>query len=382
MRHFNFVRSVGFPLVLSGVLLTAACGEGPHPQKTAPVRPPVQESSAPPAVAEPSSCPGDGQLIKALTIPAFHADAVEVPGATIGGAVIPAVTIPAVDIPARHVPAQCVEVQPAPGGCLSAVTIPATELPPVTLPGYDVPAINKGGIMTKAVHVEPQTSPGSQAVGSTVAEVCQEAPSKDGGYVPGIYRKSLYRDSLYRKFLYRKSSYLPRVCNAQNECIPEFTVPSVSLPSVSLPSVSFRSASLHSQKVDGATVLKGDGTIAFELKADVLFDFGSATLKSGAVPALMKVAAQIRRLPVSAGVRVDGHTDAKGDARTNQTLSEQRAKAVLEWLATVGRIARDRLKATGYGETKPVAPNVTPNGSDNPQGRELNRRVVISTAKS
>jgi outer membrane protein OmpA-like peptidoglycan-associated protein len=382
MRHFNLVRSVGFPLVLSGVLLTAACSEGPHPQKTAPAKPPVQESPAPPAVAEPTACPGGGRLIKALTIPPFHADAVQVPGATIGGVVIPAVTIAAVDLPAQHVPAQCVEVQPAPGGCLSAVTIPATELPPVTLPGYDIPAINMGGITTKAVHVEPQTSPGSRAEGSTVAEVCQEAPSKSSGYVPGIYRKSLYRNNLYRRSLYRKSTYLPRVCNAQKECMPSFTVPSVSLPSVSLPSVGFRSASLHSEKVDGARVLKGDGTVAFEIKADVLFDFGSATLKSGAVPALVKIAEQIRRLPESAEVRVDGHTDGKGDDQVNQTLSEQRAKAVLEWLATAGRVARDRLKATGYGETKPTAPNVTPNGSDNPRGREQNRRVVISTAKS
>jgi outer membrane protein OmpA-like peptidoglycan-associated protein len=74
---------------------------------------------------------------------------------------------------------------------------------------------------------------------------------------------------------------------------------------------------------------------------------------------------------------VDGHTDGKGDASYNQNLSERRAKSVRDWLVKLGGVPAARLTARGFGMSHPVAPNAKPDGSDNPPGRQLNRRVEI-----
>ena len=69
-------------------------------------------------------------------------------------------------------------------------------------------------------------------------------------------------------------------------------------------------------------------------------------------------------------VEVAGHTDAVGDERFNQQLSEQRAEAVKEYLVRQG-VAADRFTVVGYGESAPRASN------DTVEGRRLNRRVEI-----
>ena len=74
-------------------------------------------------------------------------------------------------------------------------------------------------------------------------------------------------------------------------------------------------------------------------------------------------------------VQIQGHTDSVSDDASNQTLSEQRAKAVTEALTSNGVTAS--IESVGYGETRPVAPNENPDGSDNPGGRRLNRRVEV-----
>src|SRR5690606_24614093 len=214
-------------------------------------------------------------------------------------------------------------------------------------------------------------------------EVCQSRPSEEGEYVASVYRPSLYRPSLYRPSLYRPSLYRPRVCNDEGECIPEVKVPSVSVPSVSVPSVSVPSASLKSYVAGPGQVIKGDDQIAYNIEADVLFDFGKADIKPEAEKSLTELAASIREeVPSDAPVQVDGHTDSKGDPASNKALSERRAQAIAEWLATKGGIDRSRLRTTGYGETKPAVPNARPDGSDDPKARAKNRRVVVSASRS
>ena len=115
--------------------------------------------------------------------------------------------------------------------------------------------------------------------------------------------------------------------------------------------------------------------IKIDLAADVLFDFDKADLRSEAGPALEKVAAVLRAYPKGA-VAIDGHTDGKGADQYNQKLSERRAESVRRWLANAG-IATP-MGARGWGKTKPVAPNVKPDGSDDPIGRQKNRRVEIT----
>ena len=67
-------------------------------------------------------------------------------------------------------------------------------------------------------------------------------------------------------------------------------------------------------------------------------------------------------------IEVSGHTDNQGNATANQVLSENRAKAVVEFLIRNG-IEESRLAFAGYGQNQPIATN------DTDEGRQLNRRT-------
>jgi outer membrane protein OmpA-like peptidoglycan-associated protein len=116
--------------------------------------------------------------------------------------------------------------------------------------------------------------------------------------------------------------------------------------------------------------------IQVELASDVLFDFDKADIKPAAQAELEKLALIIREKR-RGDVRIAGHTDAKGSEAYNQKLSERRAEAVKAWLADKGGIDPGVMKTRGYGETQPVAPNTKPDGTDDPEGRQKNRRVEI-----
>lgn len=73
-------------------------------------------------------------------------------------------------------------------------------------------------------------------------------------------------------------------------------------------------------------------------------------------------------------VEISSHTDGRGPFDYNMELSQKRAQSVVGYLVSYG-IDPDRLKAKGYGETKPIAPNFNMDGSDNPEGRRKNRRT-------
>jgi len=73
-------------------------------------------------------------------------------------------------------------------------------------------------------------------------------------------------------------------------------------------------------------------------------------------------------------VEIMAHTDSKGTDAYNLKLSQKRAESIVKYLLSKGVDGR-RLKAKGYGETMPVAPNNNPDGSDNPAGRAKNRRT-------
>jgi outer membrane protein OmpA-like peptidoglycan-associated protein len=62
-------------------------------------------------------------------------------------------------------------------------------------------------------------------------------------------------------------------------------------------------------------------------------------------------------------------------------LSQERATAVKNWLLRNGNVPPDNITARGFGEQNPVAPNTNVDGSDNPAGRALNRRVSIVVEK-
>lgn len=125
--------------------------------------------------------------------------------------------------------------------------------------------------------------------------------------------------------------------------------------------------------IDAAKPVQSCGTV-ITLEEGVLFDFGSSDLRGEASTTLSSLATVLKDSKAPK-VQVQGHTDSVSDDAFNQKLSEQRAQAVSNALKSDG-VAAD-LEAVGYGETKPVAPNENPDGSDNPGGRRLNRRVEV-----
>jgi outer membrane protein OmpA-like peptidoglycan-associated protein len=105
---------------------------------------------------------------------------------------------------------------------------------------------------------------------------------------------------------------------------------------------------------------------------DVLFETGRYELKGDARVKLARFAGIVLAHPGLA-VQAEGFTDTTGTATLNQTLSEQRAGAVGEFLVSQG-ITADRVSTRGYGASQPVAPNETR------EGRQKNRRVELVVA--
>ncbi|WP_241623206.1 OmpA family protein [Rosenbergiella australiborealis] len=102
-----------------------------------------------------------------------------------------------------------------------------------------------------------------------------------------------------------------------------------------------------------------------------LFDSGKAMLKAGSTKWLVNSLLGIKAKPGWLIV-VAGHTDNTGTAQLNQTLSLERAAAVRDWMRDTGDVPESCFAVQGYGDSRPIATNDTPNG------RALNRRVEIS----
>ena len=102
---------------------------------------------------------------------------------------------------------------------------------------------------------------------------------------------------------------------------------------------------------------------------DVLFASGQAQLVEGGRSSLEEVVDLLQTEP-DKKIRVEGHTDSRGDADANLLLSEQRAQAVREALISLG-VASERVSALGMGEDFPIASN------EDEDGRARNRRVDV-----
>ncbi len=103
---------------------------------------------------------------------------------------------------------------------------------------------------------------------------------------------------------------------------------------------------------------------------DVRFDLGRATLRPESFDILNQVANIMSEYP-EYNLRIAGHTDNIGSASNNQRLSEQRARSCYEYLASRG-VSTARMSFVGYGESRPIDTNETP------QGRANNRRVEFN----
>ena len=116
---------------------------------------------------------------------------------------------------------------------------------------------------------------------------------------------------------------------------------------------------------------KGDVEIAgneIKIKRQIHFETDSAKISLDSTGLLEEIADTMIRNPCLKQVEIQGHTDNTGSKDHNKVLSDQRANAVREWLLQHG-IEPGRLVAQGYGQERPISPNVTP------AGKERNRRV-------
>ncbi|HCI6528773.1 TPA: OmpA family protein [Klebsiella quasipneumoniae subsp. quasipneumoniae] len=102
-----------------------------------------------------------------------------------------------------------------------------------------------------------------------------------------------------------------------------------------------------------------------------LFDSGKSVLKDGSTKILVNALVGIKARPGWLIV-VSGHTDNTGSVQLNQTLSLQRAEAVRNWMRDTGDVPESCFAVQGYGDSRPIASN------DTPDGRSHNRRVEIS----
>ncbi len=119
----------------------------------------------------------------------------------------------------------------------------------------------------------------------------------------------------------------------------------------------------------GIGVQRVGDQIALTMPSGITFDVNEATIKPGFYQPLNDVAATLVEYP-STAVDIVGHASSDGDADYNQTLSENRARAVRTYLISNG-VQSVRVNAFGMGETQPIADNATA------EGRRANRRVEI-----
>jgi outer membrane protein OmpA-like peptidoglycan-associated protein len=108
---------------------------------------------------------------------------------------------------------------------------------------------------------------------------------------------------------------------------------------------------------------------------NIFFDFDKADLRKSSNVELNRLYDFLVKHP-NLAVEISGYTDSKGTDDYNNKLSTDRALAVTEFLVSKG-ISKERLTAVGCGKSDPIAPNEKTDGSDDPSGRQLNRRVEL-----
>jgi len=106
---------------------------------------------------------------------------------------------------------------------------------------------------------------------------------------------------------------------------------------------------------------------------NILYDYGYATLRPESITVLDGLVKTMVDNP-KVVIELSAHTDSIGSDAYNLKLSQDRAQSCVDYMLSKG-INATRISAVGYGRSKPIAPNSLPSGQDNPDGRQLNRRI-------
>jgi outer membrane protein OmpA-like peptidoglycan-associated protein len=133
-------------------------------------------------------------------------------------------------------------------------------------------------------------------------------------------------------------------------------------------------------KVQNLDVKETATEVRIDLAADVLFDYDKSDILPKARQTLAQ-AAQLIREKAKGTVRIEGFTDAKGSDAYNQKLSDRRAASVKSWFVSKENLRNVSFETQGFGAKNPIASNTKADGSDDPAGRQKNRRVEIIIRK-
>jgi outer membrane protein OmpA-like peptidoglycan-associated protein len=139
--------------------------------------------------------------------------------------------------------------------------------------------------------------------------------------------------------------------------------------------INIRGASDNPQSLTRSISMRKLSVGTTSILRNIYFDYDKATFKTESYTELNKLEKMMRENP-QMGIEISGHTDAYGNWKYNHTLSQRRAEAVKDYLTKKGIDPR-RIKAVGYGESRPLASN-----DDEEGGRELNRRVEFKVLQN
>lgn len=140
--------------------------------------------------------------------------------------------------------------------------------------------------------------------------------------------------------------------------------------------IEYSSISLPAEKglytIDYTITFEPSQTIVLE---NVEYDLNKATLRPSSYKTLNDLV-KVMKSKDKMKIEIAGHTDNTGSDEYNLKLSQERAGTIRSYLISKG-IKADRVVAKGYGSEQPIAPNSHADGSDNPDGRQRNRRTEV-----
>ncbi|MEJ2670040.1 MAG: OmpA family protein [Gammaproteobacteria bacterium] len=119
----------------------------------------------------------------------------------------------------------------------------------------------------------------------------------------------------------------------------------------------------------GVSVTRDGSNIYLNMPGNLTFEVDSSNIRSSFYEVLESVNLVFKEFK-NTQIQISGHTDSSGSDSYNKNLSEQRANSVLRYFTAKG-LSASRFYAVGYGESRPIADNATP------EGRARNRRVEI-----
>jgi len=174
---------------------------------------------------------------------------------------------------------------------------------------------------------------------------------------------------------------IPKAIIPKAPDIPEISIPEISIPEAIIPEgPDIPEISIPEISIPQIKIRENKEWAVITLAADVLFDFDRWQIRPDADKALNEVVEVLTVRYAGLPFQLHGHTDAKGTDAYNMRLSRRRVQAVKSWFIRHG-IPAARITTFAHGESQPVAPNTKKDGSDNPEGRQLNRRVEIYIRK-